>query len=345
MRVRLLLPVLALGLIVMSGLTVILAVTEARRIESETAAVIRRTSVLTQTMFSLTREMLLDRVGASMHNLRRQVDELGPASQGNQDGASISKQGNATIFSRVGDDFVRISTNITNADGSRAVGTVLDPNSKAAGKLRNGESFSGVLDVLGNPYVARYEPIFAGNDKRVIGALAIAYKADTVELATVIGSRSMLSSGFVAVLDSKNKLRFQSTTGPTTDSATIERIVKESPEDWVVVKEEIRNWGFTLASAYPKSDINALILHQSLWIAGIGLLVCALMVGVQSLLIWNRVLRPVQNLTAVAEELSMGKWNHTIAEVNLKDEIGTLARAISRLSNSVRLAMERLSKR
>ncbi|WP_031339463.1 HAMP domain-containing protein, partial [Xanthomonas maliensis] len=88
-----------------------------------------------------------------------------------------------------------------------------------------------------------------------------------------------------------------------------------------------------------------LILHQSLWIAGIGLLVCAIMVGVQSALIWNRVLRPIQNLTAVAEELSMGKWNHTIAEVNLKDEIGTLARAISRLSNSVRLAMERLSKR
>ncbi|PPV10655.1 HAMP domain-containing protein [Xanthomonas axonopodis pv. vasculorum] len=379
MRVRLLLPVLALGLIVMSGLAVILAVTEAKRIESETEASIRRTSVLTQTMFSLTREMLLDRVEASMHNLRKQVDELGPASQGNQvrvgrrtandillgqksqantfglvdaatsslvdNGASISKQGNATIFSRVGDDFVRISTNITNADGSRAVGTVLDPNSKAAGKLRNGESFYGVIDILGNPYVTRYEPIFADNDKRVIGALAIAYKADTAELATVIGSRSMLSSGFVAVLDSKNKLRFQSTTGSTTDSATIERIVKESPEDWVVVKEEIRNWGFTLASAYPKSDINTLILHQSLWIAGIGLLVCALMVGVQSTLIWNRVLRPVQNLTAVAEELSMGKWNHTIAEVNLKDEIGTLARAISRLSNSVRLAMERLSKR
>ncbi|WP_038220875.1 Cache 3/Cache 2 fusion domain-containing protein, partial [Xanthomonas maliensis] len=142
--------------------------------ESETEASIRRTSVLTQTMFSVTREMLLDRVDASMRNLRKQVDELGPASQGSQvrvgrrtandillgqksqantfglvdaatsslvdDGASISKQGNATIFSRVGDDFVRISTNITNADGSRAVGTVLDPNGKAAGKLRNGES-------------------------------------------------------------------------------------------------------------------------------------------------------------------------------------------------------------
>lgn len=379
LRVRLLLPVLALGLVVMSGLTVVLAFTEAKRIESETQAVIGRTSILAQTMFSLTRTMLLDRVNASIRHLHKESDALGMASQGNEvrvggriandlllgqksqantfglvdsaasilvdDGASSSKQGNATLFSRVGDDFVRISTSFTNADGRRAVGSVLDPNSQAAIKLRNGESFYGVVDILGNPYVAGYEPIFAGNEKRVIGAWGVAHKADTPELATVIGSRRVLSSGFVAVLDIKNKLRFQSNTGSTTDRATIERIVKEKPQDWVVVKEEIRDWGFTLVSAYPKSDLNALILHQSLWIAGIGLLICALMVGVQSALIWNRVLRPVQNLTAVAEELSMGKWNHTIAEVNLKDEIGTLARAISRLSNSVRLAMERLNKR
>lgn len=105
------------------------------------------------------------------------------------------------------------------------------------------------------------------------------------------------------------------------------------------------DWGFTLVSAYPKSDVNGVIVRQSLWIAGIGLLVCALLLGLQWALIWSRVLRPIQHLTTVAEELSLGKWNHTIEEVNLKDEIGTLARAISRLSNSVRLAMERLSKR
>ena len=63
------------------------------------------------------------------------------------------------------------------------------------------------------------------------------------------------------------------------------------------------------------------------------------------MLIWSRVLQPIQHLTSVADEISMGKWEHTISEVNLKDEIGTLARAIARLSNSVRLAMDRLSKR
>jgi len=62
-------------------------------------------------------------------------------------------------------------------------------------------------------------------------------------------------------------------------------------------------------------------------------------------LIQSRVLQPIQRLTEVADALSMGKMNNIIEEVKLKDEIGTLAKAIARLSNSVRLAMERLSKR
>jgi methyl-accepting chemotaxis protein len=62
-------------------------------------------------------------------------------------------------------------------------------------------------------------------------------------------------------------------------------------------------------------------------------------------LIQSRVLQPIKRLTEVADALSMGKLNNVIEEAKLSDEIGTLAKAISRLSNSVRLAMERLSKR
>ncbi|WDL52715.1 Cache 3/Cache 2 fusion domain-containing protein [Xanthomonas campestris] len=370
LRVRLLLPVLALVLVVVVALTVILAITEANRVKSETADAIERQSVSLQTLFSVTRAMMLDRVNSSMRQLRKEANAQGAPSVGNDvrvadrnandlllgqksqanlfdmlDDVTAIHEGTATLFSRTGDDFVRISTNVKKDDGSRAIGTVLDPTGQAAAKLRNGESFYGVVDILGNPYVTGYEPIFAGNDKRVIGAWYVGYKADTQALENVVSSRRVLDSGFIAIFDSKNTLRFQSTTGATTDTATIERIVKESPDDWVVTKQEVPDWGFTLVSAYPKSDVNGVIVRQSLWIAGIGLLVCALLLGLQWALIWNRVLRPIQHLTTVAEELSLGKWNHTIAEVNLKDEIGTLARAISRLSNSVRLAMERLSKR
>lgn len=370
LRVRLLLPVLALVLVVVAALTIILAMTEANRVKFEAGEAIERQSASLQTLFTVTRSMMLDRVNASMRQLRKQANAQGAPSVGSEirvadrsandvllgqrsqanvftlvDEVTAIHEGTATLFSHTGDDFVRISTNVKKDDGGRAIGTVLDPNGQVAAKLRNGESFYGVVDILGNPYVTGYEPIFGGNDKRVIGAWYVGYKADTQTLENVVGGHRVLDSGFIAVFDSKNKLRFHSTTGATTDTATMERIVQDSPEDWVVTKQEVPDWGFTLVSAYPKSDVNRVIVQQSLWIAGIGLLVCALLLGLQWALIWNRVLHPIQHLTTVAEELSLGKWNHTIEEVNLKDEIGTLARAISRLSNSVRLAMERLSKR
>ena len=43
-------------------------------------------------------------------------------------------------------------------------------------------------------------------------------------------------------------------------------------------------------------------------------------------------------------ELSRGNLRASIAEVNRSDEIGGLARAVERLTVSVKLAMERLSK-
>src|ERR1700722_6309422 len=39
--------------------------------------------------------------------------------------------GTATIFVRSGDEFVRVATNVKKDDGSRAIGTVLDPKGKA----------------------------------------------------------------------------------------------------------------------------------------------------------------------------------------------------------------------
>lgn len=98
-------------------------------------------------------------------------------------------------------------------------------------------------------------------------------------------------------------------------------------------------------SAYPKSDVELIIARQLIWIVAIGVLVCILLLSLQWALIWSRVLRPVQNLTAIADELSMGKSTRAIDEVKLEDEIGVLARAISRLSNSVRVALDRLNKR
>lgn len=77
--------------------------------------------------------------------------------------------GTATIF--LGD--LRIATNVRNADGSRAVGTRLDPDGAAYDSvLRHGRAFRGRTMILGKPYVASYDPIQDAQGK-VIGVLYV----------------------------------------------------------------------------------------------------------------------------------------------------------------------------
>ena len=39
--------------------------------------------------------------------------------------------GTATLFVKAGDEYVRVATNVQTNDGSRAIGTILDPNGPA----------------------------------------------------------------------------------------------------------------------------------------------------------------------------------------------------------------------
>ena len=81
----------------------------------------------------------------------------------------------ATIFVKSGDDFVRVATNVKKDDGSRAVGTVLDPKGKAIQSLIKNEPFYGDVDILGKHYTAGYEPI-RDSMKKVIGIYYVGYK-------------------------------------------------------------------------------------------------------------------------------------------------------------------------
>jgi hypothetical protein len=81
--------------------------------------------------------------------------------------------GTATIFVKSGDEFVRVATNVKKDDGSRAIGTILDPKGKAIAAIAKGESYFGEADILGKPYVTGYEPIRDASN--VIGVYYVGY--------------------------------------------------------------------------------------------------------------------------------------------------------------------------
>jgi len=101
--------------------------------------------------------------GTKMNNNFGLVDEV-----------TAEKGGTATIFVKSGDEYVRVATNVKKDDGTRAIGTVLDPNGKAIVSIRKNEAFYGDVDILGKPYTTGYEPIRdAGNN--VIGIYYVGY--------------------------------------------------------------------------------------------------------------------------------------------------------------------------
>jgi Cache 3/Cache 2 fusion domain len=82
--------------------------------------------------------------------------------------------GTATIFVKSGDEYVRVATNVKKDDGSRAIGTILDPKGKAIGSIQKNEAFYGEVDILGKPYMAGYDPI-RDQAKNVIGIYYVGY--------------------------------------------------------------------------------------------------------------------------------------------------------------------------
>jgi hypothetical protein len=90
------------------------------------------------------------------------------------DAVAQEQGGVVTLFVRSGDDFIRVATNIKKDDGSRAIGTVLDPKGPVIGGMREGVAYYGDAMILGKPYDTGYEPILDG-DLNVIGIYFVGY--------------------------------------------------------------------------------------------------------------------------------------------------------------------------
>ncbi len=78
----------------------------------------------------------------------------------------------ATIFIHKGSDFTRITTNVRDDKGNRAVGTTLGGQSAAYQPVMQKKLFIGEARILGSSYLCAYDPILDENN-RLIGILFI----------------------------------------------------------------------------------------------------------------------------------------------------------------------------
>lgn len=84
----------------------------------------------------------------------------------------------ATVFQKVGDKAIRVSTNVIGADGKRAVGTEISRAVYDA-VIARGQTYYGTADVVGKKYAAAYEPIRNATGE-IIGILFVGTPEDVV---------------------------------------------------------------------------------------------------------------------------------------------------------------------
>lgn len=170
--------------------------------------------------------------------------------------------GTVTVFVRQGDNFVRVSTNVLQPDGSRAIGTQLNPNGPAIPRLRNGQDFYGVVDILGKPYITGYEPIFNASGE-VIGAYYVGYALETLAtLRETMERRGVLENGFFALLDHNDRVVFRTQTAATgVDIGELARLAAQhqpvSPK-WKTQVDTFAPWDYDVVSGMYVPDISRL---------------------------------------------------------------------------------------
>jgi hypothetical protein len=179
-------------------------------------------------------------------------------------------KGTATIFSKDGERFVRITTNVLKDDGSRAVGTELNQTTKAYAALSQGHAFYGVVDILGNPYITGYEPLNAKNGD-YIGITYVGYKAELPVLSQSLEQSRVLKSGFVAVVDSKTVRYLPS----WVSKEEVQKHIDNKDGSWVIDRVPLEEWGLTIISAYPIAELHSVGRKIGYGVALAGLVIGA----------------------------------------------------------------------
>ena len=255
---------------------------------------------------------------------------LGSTAQANNfalvDGLTDVMGGTATIFSKTGDDYIRVSTNVIK-NGERAIGTALAPQGKAIKQIQQKKAYYGAVDILGSPYLTGYEPMFdsAGN---VIGIWYVGYSADLNVLEDAIKQSHVLEDGFVALRDAKGNIRMHSS---HVSGAVVSQALSND-DDWMVKVIPFEPWGYDLILVASADERAALIGTAVFSVIVKIVLASAGVLFTIWLLVRKIVGRPLEEFIGVVSNLSSGQGDLTFRfKASSSDEFGIMARAFNQL--------------
>ncbi|WP_421570637.1 Cache 3/Cache 2 fusion domain-containing protein [Stenotrophomonas sp. PD6] len=295
------------------------------------------------------------RLGTEVLNLQdAAVDRFAEATGG----------GVATVFVRDGDDFVRVSTSVRNAEGARAMGTVLDHASPAYAKMIAGEGFTGPVRLFGVDYMTHYMPIkdaagevagiaFVGqNYTQGLAALKARLRDSKLgkeghflavntrageQFGAVVAASAGEGELLSALADPADQAALDALLAGKATQATLRlRTAQGAPaQTYFVSAQTYGPWKWTVLGLEPTSVLQA-VLHKLMLqigvVSGLGLLA----VIVALVLVVRRLLTvPLAQAGQVARDVAAGRLDQRIV-VRSQDEVGRLMGALQQMQDKLR---------
>ncbi len=268
--------------------------------------------------------------------------------------------GNATIFIRHGDDFVRVATSVKKADGARAVGTNLGKTHPAFEKIMQGKSYRGMAVLFGKPHVTEYVPVMDAGAK-VIGILYVGVdiSSDIEALKSLIKSLKVGESGYYFVLNAKEGDKFgeyvvhpelegqKALAQRDTDGrAFIDEILRsgkgmmhvvpagakgEAERERILVYRTNKDWNWTIVGVAFADEVTQEVSSLRLTLFVVGGVALLGFAAALFFIVRKIVSTPLGLATAAAERLAQGDLTVRL-HASTHDEIGQLMEAMNGIS-------------
>lgn len=308
--------------------------------------------------------MVLGKPTPALAHEREQIN----ASKSKVDRYSNLTGGNATVFVRDGDDFIRISTSLKKADGKRALGTYLGKKHPGYAALIAGKEYEGYARLFGKDYMTVYRPI-TGPQGDIIGILYIGFDISEAltELQSSMNQLQLEETGFFTLIHTAsnsiiarpNQASGTQLTEALLDGLPLEQAKRNDQEsEYLNSNNEpmysyavsIPGWQWTLLGQVKKSELNEeslKLLTINVGVAAMGVLLITTLLS----MVLIKTLRPLRQLQHQLTELGQGNLTQEFDEVSVdsnnevdKITLGARQMAISlrELVNALRTSVDTL---
>lgn len=259
-----------------------------------------------------------------------------------------------TIFQKTAVGYLRISTNVTNSNGERAVGTYIPMDSPVVRAIESGQSYAGRALVVDEYYLTAYEPI--KNNGQIVGMLFVGVpEKDLGDLKTYFNSKKYYKSGYPFIVDktgifiihpnqvgesAADKQFFKKMIATNSNSGKISYLWPENSSG----KEKVLYFNYlneiesyVCSSIYVDDILESVHNIRIMVISGV---VIALVIFIFILTIFSRsITNPILQSVGFANEIANGNLKATL-HLSRQDEIGDLVNALNHMLLNVKRVVE-----